>query len=236
MGCVVAVSRSGNDLWRVHARQLQPHLQAITSWEMGCAFACENEVAVCSIVTACGWLLHGMRDDQTLFWLLDRLCSHLGLDRASVDRRWIEIYELVGRNLLNVGQVRDAVRVLKEVVQIQGQALAEDHPSRLASQHELAGAYRANGQVKDAVNLLEEVVRIQGQTLVEDHPSRLASQHNLAIMLWDLGQHSAGLQMMKHVVEIYKQVLDPGHPSRKTSEGWLKQYENESSLNEEYIE
>ena len=50
------------------------------------------------------------------------------------------------------------MRVLEEVVRIKGQTLAEDYPSRLVSQHELAGVYRANGQVKDAVRLLEEVL------------------------------------------------------------------------------
>ena len=57
--------------------------------------------------------------------------------------------------------------------------IAEDHPSRLASQHELAGAYQANGQVDEAVTLLEHVVKVK-EKLVEDHPSRLASQHKLA--------------------------------------------------------
>jgi hypothetical protein len=58
--------------------------------------------------------------------------------------------------------------------------LAEDHPDRLASQHNLASAYQDNGQVNDAVRLLEQVVAIEGRVLVEDHPDRLASQHELA--------------------------------------------------------
>ena len=32
--------------------------------------------------------------------------------------------------------------------------LKEDHPSRLASQYELAGAYRADGQVNEAEAML----------------------------------------------------------------------------------
>ena len=55
-----------------------------------------------------------------------------------------------------------------------------DHPSRLASQHVLAGAYQANGQVKEAVELLKQVVAIKKEVLTKDHPSRLASQHELA--------------------------------------------------------
>jgi hypothetical protein len=62
-------------------------------------------------------------------------------------------------------------------VAIQEKTLAEDHPSRLASQHELACAYKANGQTKEAISLLEHVVAIWEKTLAEDHPSRLASQH-----------------------------------------------------------
>jgi hypothetical protein len=47
------------------------------------------------------------------------------------------------------------------VVEIRGTTLAPDHPSRLASQHALAGAYQANGQVQEAAVLLEQVVNIK---------------------------------------------------------------------------
>jgi hypothetical protein len=59
------------------------------------------------------------------------------------------------------------------VVTIQERTLAEDHPSRLASQHELAMAYQSDGQIKKAVALLEQVV--ESRTLQEDNPDRLAS-------------------------------------------------------------
>jgi hypothetical protein len=72
------------------------------------------------------------------------------------------------------------VRLLEHVVAIRERVLAEDHPSRLASQHQLACAYQANGQVKDAVRLLEHVVAIEGRVLAEDHPDQLTSQHSLA--------------------------------------------------------
>ena len=69
------------------------------------------------------------------------------------------------------------MEILERVVEIQ-KVLAEDHPSRLASQRSLAIAYEANGQAKEAIEILERVVEIQ-KVLAEDHPSRLASQHAL---------------------------------------------------------
>jgi hypothetical protein len=57
--------------------------------------------------------------------------------------------------------------------------LAEDHPDRLASQHELARAYEANGQDKEAIKLLEHVVSVKRKVMAEDHPSRLVSEELL---------------------------------------------------------
>lgn len=93
----------------------------------------------------------------------------------------------VGRCLQVDGRMRDAVQWLEES-RDWNEALAENHPSRLASQHALAHAYLANGQVREAVELLEYVVAVHKVALAEDHPSRLASQRELARMYWADGQ------------------------------------------------
>ena len=79
----------------------------------------------------------------------------------------------VGRCLYRDGRIREAVDV-QAVVAVQEKTLAEDHPSRLASQHVLAGAYQANGQIKEAIALLEHVVATREKTLAEE-PLRLLS-------------------------------------------------------------
>jgi hypothetical protein len=91
----------------------------------------------------------------------------------------------VGRCLQVDGRILDAVRWLAESRDLSN-TLAEDHPSRLASQHDLAHAYQANGQVKDAVQLLEQVVVIRNRVLAEDHPDRLASQQ---VLVWAYEAH-----------------------------------------------
>ncbi|KAK5699355.1 hypothetical protein LTS12_028461, partial [Elasticomyces elasticus] len=56
------------------------------------------------------------------------------------------------------GQVKEAVELPEHVVAVRKEVLADDHPSRLASQHVLAMAYQANGQIKEAVELLGDWV------------------------------------------------------------------------------
>ena len=140
-GCLVAISHDDSVFWRKHGRQSQPHLQALTSWDMSRIFASEPPIKVTSILMSCGSLLLGMRDDAKLFVLMDNLLTHLGLDRQIVEKRWLPVYELTARNLVKYGKLREAVSLLEQVVKIQEHTLAEDHPSRLASQHALVGAY-----------------------------------------------------------------------------------------------
>jgi thioredoxin-like negative regulator of GroEL len=75
--------------------------------------------------------------------------------------------------------------------------LAEDHPSRLASQHALAGAYWANGQVTEAVELLEQVVAIKQKAMSKEHPNRLLSEYAL-LQLYE--------KMQIQVVELLRRV------------------------------
>lgn len=74
------------------------------------------------------------------------------------------------------------MELLEHVLAVGGQTLCEEHPDRLASEHELARAYQTDGQIKRALELLENVIDIEEKTLVEEHPNRLASQHILALL------------------------------------------------------
>jgi tetratricopeptide (TPR) repeat protein len=119
------------------------------------------------------------------------------------------------------GQVKDAVRLLEQVVAIHRRVLAEDHPDRLHSQHNLAIAYQANGQVKDAVRLLEHVVAISERVLAEDHPDRLHSQHNLARAYQANGQVKDAVRLLERVMAIRERVLAEDHPDRLASKAML---------------
>ncbi|RKK91207.1 hypothetical protein BFJ68_g16260 [Fusarium oxysporum] len=127
-----------------------------------------------------------------------------------------------GRCLLVDGRVAEAVELLKHVVAVEEATLAENHPSRLASQHELARAYRANGQIEEAVELLEHVVATRETTLAENHPSRLASQHALAGAYQANGQIAEAVELLEHVVARKRGIMSSSHPSRLVSERLLQ--------------
>ncbi|KAF5616441.1 hypothetical protein F25303_13523 [Fusarium sp. NRRL 25303] len=124
----------------------------------------------------------------------------------------------VGRCLAVDGRVTEAVKLLEHVVAIEETTLAEDHPDRLASQHELAGVYKANGQIEEAVKLLEHVVAIEETTLAENHPSRLASQHELAGVYQVNRQIEEAVKLLEHVVAIQETTLAEDHPDRLASQ------------------
>jgi tetratricopeptide (TPR) repeat protein len=117
-----------------------------------------------------------MRDDTRLFVLMYSLLTHLGLDRQTVDRTWLEVYELVGWNLINYGKIKEAVSLLEQVVKISEQTLAEDHSSRQASQHVLATIYWDVGRHNTALQIMKDVVQIHWQVLDEHHPARTGSE------------------------------------------------------------
>ncbi|KAH7201293.1 hypothetical protein DER44DRAFT_440777 [Fusarium oxysporum] len=123
-----------------------------------------------------------------------------------------------GRCLHVDGRVTEAVELQEHVVAIREKTLAESHSDRLASQHALGIAYRANGQIKEAVKLLEDVVAVRRTTLAEDHPSRLASQHELAGAYRANGQIKEAVKLLEDVVAVRRTTLAENHPDRLASQ------------------
>jgi hypothetical protein len=74
-----------------------------------------------------------------------------------------------------------AYRANGQVREIQEQTLAEDHPDRLASQHELATIYWEIDRQIAALQMMEHVVEIQQQVLDEHHPDRMNSEYWLKL-------------------------------------------------------
>lgn len=62
--------------------------------------------------------------------------------------------------------------LLEEVVKIKQQRLAKGHPSRLASQHNLATLYWKIGDPSASFQIMKHFVAVRRQVLDDDHPDR----------------------------------------------------------------
>ena len=90
MGCLIASARKEGELWGLHERQLQPHLEVLTGWEMDQNFGGEPVMLVGRVVVNCGWLLHRMRSDAKLFILIQKtIMIRLKLEGTKVDEEWM---------------------------------------------------------------------------------------------------------------------------------------------------
>jgi hypothetical protein len=182
-GCVLGFSRSNNHLWQTQERRLLPHILSYISINVKNAFSFTSEATILPIILRCGQALLQMRQDSTLGRLLQDAFSGLKLKSDQPSEEFLPLYDLQARSLSNLGKSKETVPLLEQVVKIRETTQAEDHPSRLASQHALAVAYEANGQVKEAVALLELVVKLKRLRFHQDHPSRIVSEEALFYVL-----------------------------------------------------
>jgi tetratricopeptide (TPR) repeat protein len=134
-----------------------------------------------------------------------------------IDERY-DLYARVGRCLQADGRIKEAVKCFEMCYEWRKGHFMEDHASRLASQQELAGAYRVDGQIKKALELLEHVVTVEARTLAENHPERLASQHELAKAYRTDGQIKKAVELLEHVVAVRARTLTKDHLERLASQ------------------
>ncbi len=195
---------------------LQSHVRACVTHQIENYTSSLSDMEAAQILFQFAYVLYRTRNDASLSALIQHTRSRLQ-DSHELDpeiRERLDVF--TGRVHDRDGNSREAVCKFREVLESRAQRLAEDHPDRLASQHELACAYEANGQIKKAVDLLEHVVKVR-EKLPEDHPSRLASQHELAGAYLANGQTKKAVDLLEHVVKV-REKLAEDHPSRLTSQ------------------
>ncbi|EON65752.1 hypothetical protein W97_04991 [Coniosporium apollinis CBS 100218] len=215
---ILTLSIFVSDTWQRQERHLRPHIQSCLTIEVKTAFSLGPVAMVLPIFLRCGRILSHMRDDSRLSRLLKEIFAQLKIDPEIPSEEFLPIYDLSATSLMDLGYHKQALALLEHIVETEETALMEDHPDRLASQHELAVAYQENGQVKQAIILLEHVVKIRETTLVEDHPDRLTSQHELARAYQANGQVKQAIALLEHVVKIRETTLVEDHPDRLTSQ------------------
>ena len=148
----LALSLKEPEVSSTHKRQLRPHVHSYIRLYIPESDLPDYTEMIVPMPLTCAWFLDNMRDDKILANLLKQIFENLHIDSRSPSTksiRLLPLYDLQALNLQSMGHNKYALRLLEHVVKIRETTLSEDHPSRLASQHELAGAYKANGQIQN---------------------------------------------------------------------------------------
>lgn len=192
---------------------LQPHLQACVSHELEEYTQNMSDLETAQLLFQFADVLYSMNEQSPLSLLVQRTRKRLQ-DRYEADHEIaIQINIFSGEVARHQGNHGKAVELLEQVVQVQ-EKLAEDDPSRLASQHKLAHAYQKKGQIDKAIQLLKHVVKIRKEKLAEDDHDRLTSEHELGHAYQEKGQIDEAIQLLGHVAKIRIAKLPEDHPSR----------------------
>ena len=106
---------------------------------------------------------------------------------------------------------------LAESVTQAGEALGLDHPSTLASRHNLAGAYQEAGRLNEAIDLHEHNLKDSTRILGPNHPHTLISRHNLANAYQAAGRLDEAIDLHEQNLEDRTHILGPNHPHTLTT-------------------
>ncbi|KFY32634.1 hypothetical protein V493_00017 [Pseudogymnoascus sp. VKM F-4281 (FW-2241)] len=203
-------------------RDLLLHLQSfLNNTEVKRAFSLGPISMVTTIFIKCGWNLNVNRDDYRLSNLLQDIFDTVAITCDEPSMEYLPVYDLYARNLNHTGDIRNALELQIQIVNLLESVLPIAHPDRLASQHQLADAYLKMGKVEKATELLEYVVKIREEALPINHPSRLASQHQLAGAYLKNGQVEKAIELLEYVVKIREEALPINHPDRLASQHQL---------------
>jgi hypothetical protein len=144
-GCILALSRTNSTTWQAQERRLVPHIQSYLDIKIKRVLLFGSETLIIPILLKCGWALWDMRQDSRLSNFLGDIFIELSKSPDEPSREFLPLYDLQARNLLDMGKNKEAVKLLEQVVKIRATTLAETHPDRLASQHNLAYVLRQTG-------------------------------------------------------------------------------------------
>lgn len=215
--CSLSLSLNDAEALQRCEQEIRPHIRSVVTirWEYG--LLPNPDFAHLQIFFRCAEALDDVRADGLALRCLEEIVDELEARGDSVTELHIEMRKLWARSCLRNGRICAGVGIWESVLAVES-ALSEDDPSRLASEHALAGAYEAAGQVGHATRLLEHVVSLRSLALRDEDPSLLASQHELARMYETADQAEAAIRLLEHVVSTRKDTLPESHSDLLSSQ------------------
>ncbi|PVF97304.1 hypothetical protein CPB86DRAFT_707261 [Serendipita vermifera] len=151
-------------------------------------------------------------DSLSLWRYCDAGCSKKFGKR---DERAIHMKTKVGMALWECGQLEEAEKIQREVLEVQKEIPGPHHPDTVCTMHNLASTLRGRGQLEEAEKMEREVLEVRKEVLGPRHP--ITTMHNLASTLRGRGQLEEAENMQREALEVRKEVLGSRHPNTITT-------------------
>ncbi len=169
-----------------------------------------------------GGLAAEATENPTIRELLDRAAKELSADKIEVNFPQqplvqAEILKTVGDTYLGVGEYERAIAFLQRAATLRKQHLGADHPDTLATQHNLALAYREAGQYAEAITLFEQVRDAFGKTPGADRQETLSTLDNLAGTYLHAGKIPEAIALYERVRDARVKAVGADHPFTLTT-------------------
>jgi hypothetical protein len=110
------------------------------------------------------------------------------------------------------GQLEEAAKWKKEVLEKRRRILGEEHPDTITAMNNLASTLGDQGQLEEAAQMKKEVLEKMWRILGEEDPDTISAMSNLASTLGDQGQLEEAAQMKKEVLEKRRRILGEEDP------------------------
>lgn len=116
-----------------------------------------------------------------------------------------------------LGQYGEALKWYERALAGYVKAFGNEHPSTLATVHNIASVYHGQGSYTEALERYERALAGYVQALGKDHPSTLDTVHNMADVYSSQGCYTKALEWYKRALAGYEQALGKDHPSTLTT-------------------
>ncbi|KAG8823119.1 hypothetical protein FRC17_009403 [Serendipita sp. 399] len=123
--------------------------------------------------------------------------------------------------LYNRGQLEEAEKLDREVLELSIEILGPKHPDTVTAMGNLALTLHYRGQLEEAEKLDREVLELRIEILGQKHPDTVRVMGNLALTLGDRGQLEEAEKLHREVLELSIEILGPKHPDTVTAMGNL---------------
>ncbi|KAG8825902.1 hypothetical protein FRC17_008465, partial [Serendipita sp. 399] len=114
--------------------------------------------------------------------------------------------------LYNRGQLEEAEKLEREVLELSIELLGQKHPNTVTKMGNLASTLHCRGQLEEAEKLKREVLELRIEILGQKHPDTVWTMGNLAWTLWSRGQLEEAEKLHQEVLELQIEILGQKHP------------------------